>query len=76
MTEDMRRFAETIGLEQAASGRYSVALLLGLFGGFAARVQNPWKVVQEIEALEGIRPLTRTKPAEPFKRGPAGYRCS
>lgn len=33
VTEDLSHFAETIGLEQAASGRHSVVLLLGLFGG-------------------------------------------
>jgi hypothetical protein len=65
---ELSEFADLIGLERAASGRYSVLLLLGLFGGFKSRMQNPWKVMQEIEALEGIRPATRTKSAEPFKR--------
>lgn len=68
VSDELRSFAETIGLERAAGGRYSVALLLGLYGGFVSRMQNPWKVVREIEALEGLGPTSTTKPALPFTR--------
>lgn len=66
VTDKLRGFAKTIGLERAAGGRYSVALLLGVYGGFVSRMQNPWKVVRKIEALEGLGPTSTTKPAQPF----------
>jgi hypothetical protein len=66
MGAELRGFAEAIGLERAASGRYSLILLLELFGGFKSGVQNPAKVIREIEAFEGLGAPSQTKPAEPF----------
>jgi len=66
MGAELRGFAEAIGLERAASGRYSLILLLELFGGFKSGVQNPAKVIREIEALEGLGAPSQTKPAESF----------
>jgi hypothetical protein len=70
ITEDLRRFAELIGLEVAAPGRYSKLLLLQLFGGSASGKLNPAKVVHEIRLLEGMGGRSTTKPPEPFRRPP------
>ncbi len=70
MTSELRRFAEIVGLERAASGRYSVLLLLGLYGGIQSGQLNPAKVIHEIEALEGIRDCSRLKPASLFNHYP------
>jgi hypothetical protein len=59
---ELQDFANGIGLEQAAPGRYSFLLVLGLFGSFKAGVLNPAKVVHEIRALEAIGPPSRLKP--------------
>jgi hypothetical protein len=53
MTGELQGFAEMIGLEAAAPGRYSIALLIGLFGSYKSRTQDPRNVVREIEALAG-----------------------
>ena len=54
MTGVLTDFAASIGLDRVAPGRYSFALVLGLFGGFKSGHQNPAKIMREIEALEGI----------------------
>jgi hypothetical protein len=63
--EDMmpmvKGFADFIGLEQAAPGRHSLLLVLGLFGGYQSGMLNPAKVVHEIRALEGIGPPSKLK---------------
>ena len=66
VTSELRAFANVIGLERAAAGRYSIVLLLGLFGGFKSGTQNPATIVREIEALEYIGAPSLTKPAQPF----------
>lgn len=68
-TPELMAFAKHIGLEEAAPGRYSLLLVLHLFGGFASRRANPHRVVDQIRALErGFR--TGTKPAAPLRRPP------
>lgn len=59
---ELQNFANGIGLEQAAPGRYSFLLVLGLFGSLKAGVLDPAKVVHEIRALEGIGPPSQLKP--------------
>lgn len=49
---NLSEFATLIGLEQIASGRYSVLLAANLLGGALSGVQNPAKIVHEIELLE------------------------
>jgi len=71
MAPDLLRFAEMIGLERIASGRYSILLLLGLFGGTHSGKLNPAKVIHEIESLEGIREKSNLKPTSQFERRPA-----
>jgi hypothetical protein len=66
VTSELRAFAEVIGLERVAAGRYSIALLLGLFGGFKSGMQNPAKIIREIGALEGLGAPSRTKTAQAF----------
>jgi hypothetical protein len=66
VTSELRAFAEVIGLERVAAERYSIALLLGLFGGFKSGTQNPAKIIREMEALEGLGAPSRTKTAQPF----------
>lgn len=71
MAPDLLRFAEMIGLERIASGRYSVLLLLGLFGGVRSGRLNPAKVIHEIECLEDTHKRSHLKPASQFDRRPA-----
>ncbi|MEX6666836.1 hypothetical protein [Pseudomonas sp. W2-17] len=49
---NLSEFATLIGLEQIASGRYSVLLAANLLGGALSGVQKPAKIVHEIELLE------------------------
>jgi hypothetical protein len=62
ITAELQEFANQIGLEQAAPGRYSLLLVLGLFGSVKAGVLNPAKVVHEIQALEGNGSPSQLKP--------------
>lgn len=62
MTEEIAGFASAIGLECYAPGRYSLLLTLGLFGGWKSGMQNPAKVMREIQALEGIGEASSLKP--------------
>ncbi|WP_332853423.1 hypothetical protein [Duganella sp. S19_KUP01_CR8] len=70
MTAELKGFAEMIGIEQAAPGRYSLLLLLSLLGGAKSGRLNPHKVVQEILALEGIGPPSQLKPPIQNKHPP------
>lgn len=63
---ELRDFANFIGLEKVAPNRYSILLVLGLFGGFKSGVLNPAKVVHEIKILEGIGKSSQLKPASQF----------
>jgi len=70
MTAVLTEFAASIGLDRVAPDRYSAVLVLGLFGGFKSRHQNPAKVIREIEALEGIGRPSQLKPPVLFKHPP------
>jgi hypothetical protein len=70
MTAKLNHFARVIGLEAAARGRYSMLLVLGLFGGLKSGHLNPAKVVYEIQALEGIGKPSHLKRPEPFRHPP------
>jgi len=70
MTDMVRGFARFIGLEQAAPGRYSMLLVLGLFGGYQSGMLNPAKVIHEIRALEGIGQPSKLKPPIQNKHPP------
>jgi hypothetical protein len=70
MTGVLTDFAASIGLDRVAPGRYSFALVLGLFGGFKSGHQNPAKIMREIEALEGIGGPSQLKPPSQFKHPP------
>jgi hypothetical protein len=63
-------FANQLGLETIAPGRYSFLLVLQLFGGYASRRRHPRKVIREIEALEGIGASSRFKPPIQNKHPP------
>jgi hypothetical protein len=63
-------FANQLGLETIAPGRYSLLLILQLFGGYASRRTHPRKVIREIEALEGIGTPSRFKPPIQNKHPP------
>jgi len=63
-------FAASIGLDRVAPGRYSFALVLGLFGGFKSGHQNPAKIIREIGALEGVGGPSSLKPPTRFNRPP------
>lgn len=49
---DLQHFVEMIGLNNAAPERYSILLALQLLGGALSGVQNPAKVIREIQELE------------------------
>ncbi|QFY44915.1 hypothetical protein F6R98_02935 [Candidatus Methylospira mobilis] len=68
MSAELTYFANFIGLEAIAPGRYSMLLLLGLFGGFKSGALNPAKVIHEIQALEGIGTPSQLKPPSQFNR--------
>lgn len=70
MTAELTRFATFIGLERIVPGRYSILLVLGLFGGFKSGHLNPAKVICEIQALEGIGKPSQLKPPTPFNHPP------
>jgi hypothetical protein len=61
LTEEISRFIQMIGLEEAAPGRYSMLLVLALYGGAMSGKLNPAKVMWEIRALEGLGPESRMK---------------
>jgi hypothetical protein len=67
---DLLAFAKAIGLESATSGRYSVLLLLQLFGATKSGMLNPAKVVSQIRTLEGAEIGHGLKAATPFKHPP------
>lgn len=69
MTAELLEFANVIGLEQATAGRYSLLLLLELYGGTQSGQMKPAKVIDEIRALEGMRESS-LKPASLFNRKP------
>lgn len=62
MTAELNNFAKVIGLESVAPGRYSMLLVLALFGGFKSGHLNPAKVIHEIRSLEGIGKPSQLKP--------------
>ena len=68
VTAELTAFADISGLQRAAPGRYSLLLLYSLYYWANAGRINPAKVVQEIEALEGRRQFSHTKPASVFER--------
>jgi len=70
MSPELINFANVIGLEAAAPSRYSILLVIELFGGCKSGRLNPAKVIHEIKALEGIGAPSQLKPAIPFKRPP------
>jgi hypothetical protein len=70
MTEELTNFANFIGLESVASGRYSFLLLLALFALYKSSRLNPMNVVREIQALEGFGKSSVLKPPSLFKRQP------
>lgn len=49
---EIHKFIELIGLKRAAPGRYSALLVANLLGGALSGMQNPAKVIREIEQLE------------------------
>jgi len=67
MSAELTNFANFIGLEAVAPGRYSILLVLGLFGGCKSGLLNPAKVIHEIKALEGIGTPSQLKPPILFK---------
>lgn len=67
---ELQAFAEAIGLESVIPGRYSILLLLAIFGGARSGMLNPAKVVSQIRVLEGLQAGQGLKAATPFKYPP------
>jgi len=61
MTDELSQFASVVGLDRAAPSRYSALLLLHLYGGQKSGTVDPRRVVHEINALEGIGPVSQLK---------------
>lgn len=70
VTDELTQFARMFGLDRAAPGRYSMLLLLHLYGGCKSGSVHPWKVVREISTLEGFGPPSRLKPPIQNKHPP------
>lgn len=70
--DDLRRFAEAVGLTRAAPGRYSRIFLFELYCRILvpALPGDPAKIVAEVNALEGHGRTVGTKPAAQFERPP------
>jgi hypothetical protein len=49
---ELESFINMIGLDRIVPGRYSIVLVLHLFGGWKSGFQGPEKIIREIEALE------------------------
>ncbi len=49
---EIHKFIELIGLKRAAPRRYSALLVANLLGGALSGMQNPAKIIHEIELLE------------------------
>lgn len=58
---ELQQFAGMLGLDRVAPGRYSMVLLLQLYGSCKSGMENPHKVMREISALEGIGPASKLK---------------
>lgn len=69
-TAELLSFAEVIGLESVVSGRYSILLLLELFGAAQSGMLNPAKVISQIRVLEGVEKERGLKAATLFKHPP------
>jgi len=69
-TVDLSNYSRIIGLEGLVSGRYSMHFLAQLYAeSMLIGRLNPARVIQEIEALEGIRESTTKSPTQ-FSRLP------
>jgi hypothetical protein len=62
LTAEFEHFTSMCGLDQLVPGRYSRLLLLSLYGGLKAGTVDPNQVIYEIAALEGLGPVSKTKP--------------
>ena len=70
-TDEVRGFVEAIGLDQVAPERCSILLITQLYCECViAQRLNPYKLLYEIEVLEGRGRTSRTKPATQFKHPP------
>ncbi|RZI43712.1 hypothetical protein EGT07_08055 [Herbaspirillum sp. HC18] len=69
-TDALLLFAETMGLNRLAPGRYSSLFLVDLYHHTVELGVNPFKVMDEIRALEDASHKSRTKPATQFERTP------
>ena len=70
LSAELRTFAQWIGLEQVASDRYSLLLVRELLDGAKAGTLNPYHIVHEIRALEGIGLPSELKPPKQNKHPP------
>ena len=68
--EELAEFAAASGLAEAAPGRVSTLLTFELAALERASVLPPARVVNEIRALEGIGPTSRTKQETAFEQPP------
>ena len=67
---EVKGLARAIGLDRATSGRHSALLEVQLLGAVKSGMQNPAKVIREIEALEGIGAPSAFKPPIQNKHPP------
>ena len=68
--EELKRYADLIGLDRIASARYSWMFVLDIFLHHGVHGIDPTMVVDEIKALENRSPGTGTKAATMFQNEP------
>ncbi|RJF96921.1 hypothetical protein D3870_21375 [Noviherbaspirillum cavernae] len=69
-TEELQSFAEAMGLNRTIPGRYSSLFLVDLFAHMEIFGVNPFKIMHEVEALEGCGRASSTKPPSLFDKLP------
>lgn len=70
ISSEIYDFVDFSRLSRVAPGRCSILLALELYGGLKSGHQDPFKIVREIEILEGSGERSQFKPATPFTRPP------
>jgi hypothetical protein len=69
-TEELGRLAEIMGLHRVIPGKYSSLFLVDLLLHMEYLGVNPFKIMDEVKALEGLSSRSHTKPATPFEHLP------
>lgn len=69
-SEKLERFADVMGLSRVIPGRYSSLFLIDLYLHTEYLGVNPFKIMDEVKALEDDSDCSRTKPETLFEKLP------